>query len=91
MLVLGCGTSTLPLGLAADGFAVTATDIAPAAVTRMRAHAAELVRLIVAWMACSHGGWQAVLCVCVAKQLAETNKRVSAARHKLVAYLPTIM
>ncbi len=43
VLVLGCGTSTLPLGLAADGFAVTATDIAPAAIARMRVHAAALV------------------------------------------------
>ena len=43
MLVLGCGTSALPLDLAADGFAVTATDIAPAAVERMRARSAALV------------------------------------------------
>ena len=43
MLVLGCGTSSLPLDLAADGFAVTATDIAPAAVERMRARATALV------------------------------------------------
>lgn len=81
--MLGCGTSPLPLDLAADSFAVTATDIAPAAITRMSARAAELVRLVV-WMACSPGRWQAALCVCVAKQLAaktETNERVSAARH----------
>ena len=44
MLVLGCGISTLPLDLAADGFAVTATDIAPAAIERMRARASALVR-----------------------------------------------
>lgn len=43
VLVLGCGTSSLPLDLAADGFAVTATDIAPAAVERMRARATALV------------------------------------------------
>lgn len=43
VLVLGCGTSTLPLDLAADGFAVTATDIAPAAIERMRARATALV------------------------------------------------
>lgn len=43
VVVLGCGTSSLPLDLAADGFAVTATDIAPAAVERMRARATALV------------------------------------------------
>ena len=51
MLVLGCGTSTLPLGLAADGFAVTATDIAPAAIARMRAHPAAVVGGL------PHSGW----------------------------------
>ncbi|KAK9836328.1 hypothetical protein WJX81_005572 [Elliptochloris bilobata] len=49
VLVLGCGTSSLPLDLAADGFAVTATDIAPAAIERMRARADALGVASIQW------------------------------------------
>ena len=72
MLVLGCGTSTLPLDLAVDSFAVTATDIAPAAITRMRARAAELVPVF-ACMALKF--WeQAALCVCVWQSARSKNR-----------------